>query len=98
MHKWLMRKVTLLAFLLMLGILIVAVLVLVPVLAGVYQGIAGGASLWQLLLGGGAGLLMAVMYFLGIVVSYGLLLRFVALGDDIAAIRRQQTGTSSSLD
>ena len=98
MRKWLMRNVTLLAFLLILGILVVAVLVLVPVLAGVYQAMAGGTSLWQLLLGGGAGLLMAVMYFLGIVISYGLLLRFVALGDDIAAIRRQQTGTPSSLD
>jgi hypothetical protein len=98
MHNWLMRNLTLLAFLLILGILLFAVLVLVPVLGGIYSAVAGGASLWQVLVGGGAGLLIAVMYLLGILISYGILLRFVALCDDIAAIRRQQTGTPSSLD
>jgi hypothetical protein len=38
------------------------------------------------------------MYLLGIAIAYGILLRFVALCDDVAAIRRQQTGTPSSLD
>ena len=98
MHKWLMRNLTRLAFLLMLGILAFAALLLVPVLGGVYSAVASGASLWQLLLGGGAGLVLAAMYLLGILISYGVLLRFVALGDDMAAIRRQQTGTPSSLD
>ncbi|NJM91989.1 MAG: hypothetical protein HC861_04500 [Rhodospirillaceae bacterium] len=98
MHNWLMRNLTLLAFLLMLGILVFALLVLVPVLGSVYTAVASGASLWQVLVGGGAGLLLAVMYLLGILISYGILLRFVALCDDIAAIRRQQTGTPSSLE
>ena len=98
MHKWLMRNLARLALLLILGVLAIVALVLVPVVGSIYQAVAGGASLWQLLLGGGAGLLMAVMYFLGIVISYGILLRFVALGDDVAAMRRQQTGTPSSLD
>jgi hypothetical protein len=93
-----MRNLTLLAFLLMLGILAFAALILVPVLGGVYTAVASGASLWQLLVGGGAGLLLAAMYLLGIVISYGILLRFVALCDDIGAIRRHQTGTPSSLD
>ena len=97
MHTWLMRNLTLLAFLLMLGILGFALLVLVPVLAGVYSAVASGASLWQVVVGRRRGTLLAVMYFSAFI-SYGILLRFVALCDDVAAIRRQQTGTPSSLE
>ena len=70
MHDWLMRNLTLLAFLLILGVVAIAGLALV-------------------LVGGGAGLLFAAMYLLGIAIAYGILLRFVVLCDDIAAIRRQ---------
>jgi hypothetical protein len=98
MHNWLMRNLTLLAFLLMLGVVAIAGLALVPALIAVVRAVGGGASLWQVLVGGGAGLLFAAMYLLGIAIAYGILLRFVALCDDVAAIRRQQTGTPSSLD
>ncbi len=98
MHNWLMRNLTLLAFLLMLGVIAIAGLALVPALIAVFRAVGGGANLWQVLVGGGAGLLFAAMYLLGIAIAYGILLRFVALCDDVAAIRRQQTGTPSSLD
>ena len=98
MHNWLTRNLTLLAFLLILGVLAIAGLALVPALFAVLRALDGGANLWQVLMGGGAGLLFAAMYLLGIAIAYGILLRFVALCDDIAAIRRQQTGTPSSLD
>jgi hypothetical protein len=98
MHNWLMRNLTLLAFLLILGVLAIAGLALVPALFAVLRAIDGGTNLWQVLMGGGAGLLFAAMYLLGIAIAYGILLRFVALCDDVAAIRRQQTGTPSSLD
>ena len=98
MHNWLMRNLTLLAFLLILGVVAIAGLALVPALVAVFRAMDGGASLWQVLVGGGAGLLFAAMYLLGIAIAYGILLRFVALCDDIAAIRRQQTGTPSSVD
>ena len=98
MHNWLMRNLTLLAFLLILGVVAIAGLALVPALIAVFRAIGGGASLWQVLVGGGAGLLFAAMYLLGIAIAYGILLRFVALCDDIATIRRHQTGTPSSLD
>jgi hypothetical protein len=55
-------------------------------------------SFWQLFVGGLAGISLAAMYLLGLAIAYGLLLRFLALCDDIAAIRRQQTSTPSSLD
>jgi hypothetical protein len=98
MHNWLMRNLTLLAFLLILGVVAIAGLALVPALIAVFRALDGGVNLWQVLVGGGAGLLFAAMYLLGIAIAYGILLRFVALCDDIAAIRRQQTGTPSSLD
>ena len=69
-----------------------------PKIVAVFRAMDGGASLWQVLVGGGAGLSLAAMYLLGIAIAYGILLRFVALCDDVAAIRRQQTGTPSSLD
>lgn len=97
MHRWLMRNVSLLAFLLVLGILAFAGLTLLPLLGRLPRYI-GDASSWQVFVGGGAALLIAVMYLLGLLIAYGLLLRFLALCDDIAAIRRQQTGTPSSLD
>lgn len=97
MHRWIMRNVSLLAFLLILAILAFAGLWLVPLLGDLPRYIADAGS-WQLFVGGGAVLLIAVMYLLGIAIAYGILLRFVALGNDIAAIRRQQTGTPSSLD
>jgi uncharacterized membrane protein YjgN (DUF898 family) len=93
-----MRNLTLLAFLLILGVVAIAGLALVPALVSIFKAMAGGAELWQVLVGEGAGLLFAAMYLLGIAIAYGILLRFVALCDDIAAIRRQQTGTPSSLD
>ena len=98
MHNWLMRNLTLLAFLLILGVVAIAGLALVPALGAIFRAVGGGASLWQVIVGAGAGLLVAAMYLLGIAIAYGILLRFVALCDDIAAIRRQQTGTPSSLD
>ena len=98
MHNWLMRNLTLLAFLLILGVVVIAGLALVPALVAIFKAMGGGASLWQVLVGGGAGLLLAAMYLLAIAIAYGILLRFVALCDDVAAIRRQQTGTPSSLD
>ena len=97
MHRWLMRNASLLAFLLVLGILAFAGLTLLPLLGRLPRYI-GDASSWQVFVGGGAALLIAVMYLLGLLIAYGLLLRFLALCDDIAAIRRQQTGTPSSLD
>ena len=97
MHRWLMRNVSLLAFLLVLGILAFAGLTLLPLLGRLPRYI-GDASSWQVFVGGGAALLIAVMYLLGLLIAYGLLLRLLALCDDIAAIRRQQTGTPSSLD
>ena len=98
MHNWLMRNLTLLAFLLILGVVVIAGLALVPALVAIFKTMGGAANLWQVLVGGGAALLFAAMYFLGIAIAYGILLRFVALCDDVAAIRRQQTGTPSSLD
>ena len=98
MHNWLIRNLTLLAFLLILGVVVIAGLALVPALVAVFRAMGTGANLWQVLVGGGAGLLFAAMYLLGLAIAYGILLRFVALCDDIAAIRRQQTGTPSSLD
>jgi hypothetical protein len=97
MHAWLMRNVSLLAFLLILAILAFAGLLLVPLLGSLPRYI-GGANLGQIFVPGLAGLLIIAMYILGIAIAYGILLRFVALCDDIAAIRRQQTGTPSSLD
>ena len=97
MHNWLMRNLSFLAFVLILGILAFAGLTLLPLLGGLPRYI-GNANSWQVIVGGGAALLMAAMYLLGIAIAYGILLRFLALCDDIAAIRRQQTGTPSSLD
>jgi hypothetical protein len=96
MHDWLMRNVSLLAFLLLLGILIFTGMSLVPLFIGLPRYISGAGSSWQLLIGGLAGILVAAMYLLGLLVAYGILLRFLALCDDIAVIRRQQTGTPSS--
>lgn len=98
MRRWLMRNVSLLAFLLILAILVFAGLSLVPVLIRIPSYIARADSFWQLFVGGLAGILLAAMYVLGLAIAYGLFLRFLALCDDIAAIRRQQTGTLSSLD
>ena len=89
MHKWLMRNVSLLAFLLILGILVFAGLSLVPVLIRIPSYIGRADSSWQLFVGGSAAILLAAMYLLGIAIAYGLLLRFLALCDDIAAIRAE---------
>lgn len=97
MHNWLMRNVSLLAFLLILGILAFAALTLLPALIGLTRYMRGSDP-WQMFVGGGATLLIGAMYLLGIAIAYGVLLRFLALCDDIAAIRRKQTGTPSSLD
>jgi hypothetical protein len=94
MHGWLMRNVSLLAFLLLLATLIFTGISFVPLLIGLPRYISGAASAWPLLIGG----LVAAMYLLGLLIAYGVLLRFLALCDDIAAIRRQQTSTPSSLD
>lgn len=98
MHKWLMRNLSLLAFLLIVGILLLAGLTLLPLLIRLPSYIGQATSSWQLFVGGLAVILIAVMYLLGLALVYGLFLRFLALCDDIAAIRRQQTGTPASLD
>ena len=98
MHTWLMRNLTLLAFLLMLGVVAIAGLALVPALARRRQGRSWRG---QPLAGGGGrrrGTVACRDVSSRHCIAYGILLRFVALCDDIAAIRRQQTGTPSSLD
>jgi hypothetical protein len=93
MHNWLRRNVSLLAFLLLLGFLGYAALLYVPLLGRILAD-PGSADLWQLSMVGSVGL----MYLLGLVVAYGLLLRFLAFFDDVAAIRRAYTKSSSNLD
>ncbi len=44
------------------------------------------------------GFLSAAILLVATAVAYGLLVRFLALCDDIAAMRKVQTGTPSSLD
>ena len=97
MHNWLMRNASMLALLLILGLLALAGLMLLSRLGSLLR-LIDRASFWEIFVGGGATLLIAAMYLLGIALAYALLLRFLALCDDIAAIRRQQTGTPSSLD
>ena len=87
MHSWLVRNVSFLAFLLILGLLTFAGLTLLPALIQLPRYI-NNADAWQVFIGGGAALLIAAMYLLGIAIAYGVLLRFLALCDDIAAIRR----------
>ncbi len=97
MHNWLMRNLSLLAFLLIMASLVYVGLGLVPmlrVLSTIDSPVSFGQALWV----GSAGLLLILMYILAIAIVYGLFLRFLALCDDIAAIRRQQTGKPASLD
>jgi len=98
MHDWLMRNVSRLAFLLLLGILLFTGMSLVPLLIGLPRYISGAAGTWQLLIGGLGAILIAAMYLLGLLIAYGLLLRFLAFFDDVAAIRRAYTKSSSNLD
>jgi hypothetical protein len=86
------RNVSLLALLLVVGVLVVAGLNLLQWLARLPHYMDRG-GMWNVFVGGSAGLLIQVMYLLVIAVAYGVLLRFLALCDDIAAIRGQQTGT-----
>ncbi len=97
MHNWLMRNLSLLAFLLILASLAYAALALVPLLRLLWA-TSGPFRFGQVLWGGLAGLLVTAAYILAIAVVYGLFLRFLALCDDIAAIRRQQTGEPASLE
>ena len=97
MHSWLMRNLSFLAFLLMLVVLAYAALTLVFVLPGLLN-TGGRFSFEEILWVGLPSLLMIGVYVLAIAIVYGLFLRFLALCDDIAAIRRQQTGKPASLD
>ena len=81
---WIVRNLSLLAFLLALVAAVGAVLRLRVVFA-----------LPELLL---SELFVCALTLVGIAVSYGILLRFLALCDDITALRKTQTGTPSSLD
>jgi len=97
MHNWLVRNLSLLGFLMILAFLAYAGLALVPLLR-VFTAMDGPVSFGQLWWGGSVGLLIAVVYILAVAIAYGLFLRFLALCDDIAAIRRHQTGKPASLD
>lgn len=95
---WLLRNLSLLAFLIVLGMGALAVLVGVPILLRVIPRVfSSSLDGWSIIAGLG-GLLYVVILALGVLVAYGLVVRFLALCDDIAAIRRTQTGTRSALD
>ncbi|WP_162916625.1 hypothetical protein [Dongia deserti] len=84
-----MRNISLLAFLLVLVVLGGALLSLIAILGSLERlGIA-------LVLGELFGL---AILLIATAVGYALLLRFLALCDDIAVIRKAQTGTPSSFD
>ena len=86
---WIVRNLSLLAFLLVLVVLAGAVLKVIVIL-----GNAGRLGVTLV-----AGELFSVAILLtAVAVAYGLLLRFLALCDDVAAVRKAQTGTPSSLD
>jgi hypothetical protein len=86
---WIVRNLSLLAFLLVLVVLAGVALKVITVLSNVGR---LGVSLV-------VGELLSVAILLVMTaVAYGLLVRFLALCDDIAAVRKVQTGTPSSLD
>ena len=95
---WLLRNLSLLAFLLVLAFLVLAALSLLPLLGNIPRLVTMEYGAWPVIAGTLGGLLFVAIWLLSIAVGYGLLVRFLGLCDDIAAIRRTQTGTRASLD
>ena len=86
---WIVRNTSFLAFFLVLVAVAGELLRLLFVLGSV------GSSSPSTFLGE---LMGVALSFVAIAVGYGLLVRFLGLCDDIAALRRAQTGNPSSLD
>lgn len=95
---WLLRNLSLLAFLLVLAILVLAALTLLPLLGNIPRFLTMEYGAWPVIASVLGGVLFFAIWLLSIAVGYGLVVRFLGLCDDIAAIRRTQTGTPAALD
>ncbi len=93
---WLIRNLSLLAFLLIVAVLALGGLTAWPMLRLLPMLLQAPTE--QVILGAIASLLVVGLWLLAVLVGYGLLVRFLGLCDDMAAIRRAQTGTRSALD
>jgi hypothetical protein len=93
---WLIRNLSFLAFLLVVAVLALGGLTAWPMLRLVPMLLQAPTE--QVVMGAIASLLIVGLWLLAMFVGYGLLVRFLGLCDDIAAIRRAQTGTWASLD
>ena len=87
--EWIVRNISFLAFFLILASVVAIVLPLV----GEFRNLGHVDS--SLLVGG---IISVAISLTGIAIAYGLLLRFLTLCDDVAAIRKARTGTPSSFD
>jgi len=86
---WIVRNISFLAFFLVLAAFAGIALRLLAMLSAV-----GRLGLMPLI----GELIAAAIGVIAIAVGYGILVRFLGLCDDMAAIRRTQTGTRASLD
>jgi hypothetical protein len=98
MMTWLLRNLSLLAFLLVLAILVLSALSLLPLLGNISRFATMQYGAWPIIVSVLGGFLFFAIWLLSVAVGYGLVVRFLGLCDDMAAIRRTQTGTRASLD